>query len=193
MEDQRISELCRRIYKNHRQALELISLHAGTPTAGILSDIAELIESKPRWKVVARRPSAVDFVLAEWADVFPAIGKRKKFDLKCWVVLKFRMGERRCVSEASVWPTKDVELRSKVIDRLTKDPAEFGFKLFSKKIVDDNFAAIGGKYVISDWGDEEPDAGKVMDGVTERLQTLEQKMKGVPNALRPILEPAIIR
>ena len=188
MENEKISELCRRIYKNHRQALELIYQNAGTPTSGLINDIADLTESDLRWKLVARRPGGVDFVPVEWPSVFPLIGKRKKFDQRCWVVLKFRVNDRRCTSEAAVWPTTDASLRSQVITRLTARQDEFGFKLFSKKIAGDNFTEIGGKQVVSEWGEDEPDTAKVLEAVTLRLDVLESKLRGVTEALTPIFE-----
>jgi hypothetical protein len=187
MQNEEIIELCRRIYKNHRQAIDLINQHAGAAQGKLTGKIAEKIEQDPRWKLVSKSEGRVDFVPVSWIDAFPAIGKRKAFDKRCWVVLKFRVSERRCTAGAYVYPTTDPDLRLKVIKCLTEQK-HFGFRLFSEKIVGSDFTEIGGKKVICEWGDEEPDQEKVLDGVAKHLKDLDLKLAGVVPVLKPVFD-----
>ena len=53
MDDPVITELCQRIYKNHRQALQLIYDHAGSPAVGLLGAIESMVAEHPgNWHVI---------------------------------------------------------------------------------------------------------------------------------------------
>jgi hypothetical protein len=67
MDDPRIAELCQRIHKNHRQALDLIYEHAGSPTAGLVGRIGRVVVQHPgRWHVANTTKATVFFLPQEW-------------------------------------------------------------------------------------------------------------------------------
>ena len=77
MNDQQLEELCKRIYKNHRQALDLIWERVGSPTSGVLAEVAAVLEEDHRWEVVktlagdARPSNCRDFVPKAWLEWLP--------------------------------------------------------------------------------------------------------------------------
>ena len=92
MEDKVIVELCQRIYKNHRQALQLIYQHAGSPAAGLLGKIESLIsEHSNHWHIVNKTSKKMFFIPTQWLQFLPEIGARATFDPRCWVLFRFEI------------------------------------------------------------------------------------------------------
>jgi hypothetical protein len=185
MDDEKIVELCQRIYKNHRQALQLIYEHAGSPAAGLVGDIERVVaEHKGGWHIVNQTPKQLIFVPNEWL-AFPPIGSRATFDKRCWIVLRFELRETKGFFSATVWPTTDISLRQKAIKRLTKDKDEFGFRLLLKT-TSDRWSQLG-RESIGTWSEENgPDEEAVLAAVRKKLDELEKRLAGVPAALKPI-------
>lgn len=187
MEDPKIEELCQRIYKNHRQALELIYKHAGSPAAGMLGEIEEAIKNHTdKWYIVNKTSHAVFFVPMDWLQWMPKIGARPKFDQRCWIVLRFELRPKKGFFGASVWPTTDAKTRSQVIKRLTNEPKEFGFRLFLDT-ASGQFTQLG-RQSIGTWDEDEgPDQVDVMKSVNKILDELAQRLAKVHEALRPLI------
>jgi PD-(D/E)XK nuclease superfamily len=188
MDDEEIVRLCQRIYKNHRQALQLIYEHAGSPASGLLGDIEQIIdEHSGGWHFINRTSNQVFFVPKKWLDLFPAIGDRPKFDRRCWVVLRFEIRKTKGFFGASVWPTTNVELRRNVIQRLTGDPKKFGFRLLLKE-TSDRWSQLG-RETIGTWSEDDgPNEEAVLAAVKKKLYELTVRLAGVPDALRPIFK-----
>jgi hypothetical protein len=188
MDDPVIADLCQRIYKNHRRALQLIYEKAGSPEAGLIADVEDAVRRHPGgWEVVNTTSRHVFFVPKHWLDLLPAIGKRPTFDKRCWLVLRFEIRKNSGFFGASVWPTDDIDLRQRVVQRLTQDPKEFRFRLFLKT-TSDKFSQLG-RESIGTWSEEEgPDEEKVLESVRKKLDDLVQRVKAVSTALRPVIE-----
>lgn len=191
MDDETIIELCQRIYRNHRQALQLIYEHAGSPAAGLLGEIERVItEHSGGWHVINSTSKVVIFIPSKWKNMLPPIGSRKTFDPHCWLVLRFEIRSNRGFYAATVWPTKNEEFRQKVIQRLTVSKKEFGFRLFLKNTVG-KWTQLG-RESIGEWTEDEgPDEEAVLAEVRKKLDELVARLAGVQEALRPIIESLI--
>src|SRR5690606_34973241 len=120
MDDPKLDELCQRIYRNHRQALELIYERAGSPAAGVLGEIEDTISNHPGdWHVFNKTTQRVEFVPRAWLDAFPRVGARKTFDPRLWIALRFIVRKKGCAFVRIVCPTTDAQLRAETIARLT--------------------------------------------------------------------------
>lgn len=186
MDDPKIAELCQRIYKNHRQALQLIYEHAGSPAAGIIASIESTIAEHPgAWHVVNRTSRRIDFVPEAWRQLLPPIGSRPTFDARDWIILRFELLAKKGFFGAVVCPTKDLELRKGAIERLTADQKEFGFRLFFKT-TSERFSKIG-RETIGKWSEDDgPDEEEVLSSVSKKLDELATRLDGVPAALGPL-------
>jgi hypothetical protein len=192
MPDKEIEELCRKIYRNHRQAIDLIFDNAGVSGSGLVAEIREWIEQDAgRWDIVGTSPSRVSFVPKCWKGKFPPIGSRSTFDPGSWLVLSIEINDAGCNFNVSAWPTTDRTLRRRVIDRLTEKREEFGLALFSRKILGDQWTRLS-KEVISTWPDgEEPDGASTKSAIQGKLQTVYERLKDVPEKLGPLLKSGV--
>ena len=188
MDDPAITELCQRIYKNHRQALQLIFDHAGSPAVGLLGAIEATIANHPGdWQVInSTSKQRVIFVPNSWNQLLPEIGTRATFPRWCWVVLRFEIRKKNGFLGAAVWPTSDVVMRQKVMERLTRDHKEFGFRLLLKT-TSEKWSQLGRESIGSWPEDEEPDEATVLPIVKRKLDELAIRLASIPDALRPII------
>ncbi len=187
MDDPEIDELCRRIYANHRQAIDLIVERAGVGQSGLVLDIEEEIRKQSeRWQVVLRRPRDVAFIPKSWRERLPLIGTRPSIDKWCWIVPRFevRANKGRCDLSVRVWPTSDANLRTRVISRLTRSQAEFGLRLAKK--IGEQWTTIRRDHVHTWNEDDEPDREALLAKVRDKLQQLHSQLAKVPEAIQEV-------
>lgn len=188
MDDPEIVQLCERIYKNHRQALQLIFEHAGSPAAGLLGKIEQMLsEHSGDWHVVNKTSKQIEFVPVDWLHLMPKIGKRPTFDPRCWAVLRFEIRKKRGFYAAAVWPTTKPELRKKVIDRLTLNKSEFGFRLFTKT-ASDRWTQLGRESIGTWTEDDGPNEEVVLSAIEKKLDELAPRLAKVADVLQPIFD-----
>lgn len=190
MEDTQIDELCQTIYKNHRQAIDLIVERVGSAHTGLLAAIAQQIMDDPRWELIYRGPKYVEFIPKAWVSMLPAMGKRTVVKKTQWITLQSRIGKKQLSNAIKVAPIPDSGLRQAVIERLIQDPKEFGLKSLFKKTdkIGGNWATLGRINVFRLKEDEEPDESTVLAKTARVLDERVAELQGVPDALRPIIE-----
>ena len=114
MNDEEIDELCRQIYKNHRQALDLIWERVGTPESGELAEVANVLDEDARWKVVARRSNCIDFVPKAWLEWLPQLGL--KADLLAWIYVRIGSANEGLAYNVEMAPLKDLPKRIEIAE-----------------------------------------------------------------------------
>ena len=187
MDDEQIVALCERIYKNHRQAIDLIQEHAGSSTAGILRELEASLESEPsKWHIFNRTSKRIEFVPATWASWIPPISARPQSNPKAWLRWWVVCGGKGCNLFVEIGPTTDKALRRRVIDRLTQTDATFGCRVTGKKT--DRWTRLRRESVAKWPADSEPDAEQVIHDFRKQLDHLAKELAGVPDALQPIFE-----
>ena len=183
MDDPKIDELCQRIYKNHRQAVQLILERAASFKSEIIARLEGILSADERWTIVHRSPSSLYFMPTAWRGLLPPIGRWFK-DERFWIAFEFRMEEHRCQFYVYGCPTTDSRLREAVLIRLTQNPDEFGFK-FATKIMYPQWTQIYRKR-LGQWKREDPHPDALAENAKRALDQLASKIAGVPEALRPI-------
>lgn len=186
MEDAKIVELCRHIYKTHRQAIDLIVENAGLDNP-LLERIREGVPAAaPGWTVLGSTRARVDLLPTSWMLWVPnecaLPGRHPKFWFRFWILVK----HGKCVLFFEIGPTKDLDLRRRVVDRLTVDPNEFGFKRKTKRQTEvwtrlyrDN---------IAQWDDgDEPDAERLVAQAGQALTRASERMAGIEAAMKDVL------
>ncbi|MCH8150994.1 MAG: PD-(D/E)XK nuclease family protein [Planctomycetes bacterium] len=190
MDDPKIDDLCQRIYRNHRAAIDLVFDRAKTPHVRIMSVVRGVLQERHDYCYIANRYSAkersVDFVPSQWLKLLPDIGTWSPKDRKpVWLTLGFTAETDHLCFWAGAWMTINKKLCHKVIERLTRDKQEFGFYGSKGK---GSYGALGRATVV-EWDEEEgPDEDEIAAAVRGKLDELEHRLAGVPEALRPILQ-----
>lgn len=173
MDDPNIDELCRRIYKNHRAAIDLIVERAGVGGNRVLDSVAELIKSDSRWHWVNTTTKWVVFMPKPLFDTLPPIGDRPQFAKSEWIVFYIRLDRKgRLTLGLTVWPTTDSALRERVIRRLTRDRSEFGLRTGAKGTMGRWTNLTHERVIEIDPDDDEVDMQAVETAVRQCLESL---------------------
>ena len=186
MSDPEIDELCRRIYKNHRRALQLIYDKVGAPASGVLAAIEEELVEDGRWHHFYTTGAYVDFIPKVWLDRLPRVGLDFKEEPRSWLVARLEVYNGKLTFFVEVRRMSDVALRKRIVERLIEEAEKAGFKRRQAGEVRDSYTRICGKELVMEWKDDEtPDPVEVRAKVKSRLQALHSKFEA--------LEPALMR
>ncbi len=171
MDDEVIDDLCRKIYKNHRQAIDLIVDRAGSAASEMIEAARDVLEEMPdRWHIYHVAPHAIHFVPRTWVDVVPALGVRPNFDKRAWLYLTFWVDPRRncCGTRNVVRRTTDEAVRLEIVKVLTANNAGLGFKR-SKSTLGRDWNSLGKDRLLGWKEGDEPDLEAVKTALRKRL------------------------
>jgi hypothetical protein len=186
-ESKRIDDLCQRIYKNHRVALDLIYERVGSPAAGLLADVEMALREDPRWHVFYRASRYIDFVPNEWLAWLPRIGLDNSDDPRSWFVFRFELYPQSLDLYVMIGRMEDLAKRRAIIDKLIAEDQRFGFKHSGREITD-NYTRVSGREKLLRWNeDEEPESGVIRAAVKKKLDDKFPKLEDVPSVLKPLL------
>lgn len=187
MSDAKIDELCQRIYKNHRQALDLIFERVGSPTSGVLAEAESVLRDDPRWHVFYRASHVIDFVPKTWLEWLPPVGLDRKDDPRSWFILRFELYGDKLDFYVEVRRMADLRKRREIVEKLITEGPRFGFK-HSGREVKDNYTRVSGRERVVKWNEDdvpEPDAIRV--AVKKKLDEVFTKLDSAPLILKPLL------
>lgn len=192
MDDAVIDDLCRKIYKNHRQAINLIMDRAGSAASEIIHAARDAIEKRPdRWHVYHTAPHGVHFVPVSWLDVMPPLGSRPNFDPRAWLYISFWVDPRRhcCGLRNIVRRAKDDSLRVAVVKALTAEDSGLGFKR-TKSTLGPDWNSLGKERLLGWKEGEEPEPDTVAEMLGKRLEKLWDRLQHSDTLLRHALKSA---
>lgn len=137
MNDPEIDELCRRIYKNHKAAIDLIVERAGVGTSAVIARLTASIASSPeKWVITKSGQHEVRFMPRSWLKVLPPIRRSFAKDeavRRCWVACYLWNKDGQLQFSVWVLKTADPILQERVLQRLIRTPEEFGFAYPKRK------------------------------------------------------------
>lgn len=191
MNDPKIDELCQRIYKNRRHALELIFERVGSPASGVLAEAEAVLREDPRWhvffRVPIRVPNRIAFVPKGWLEWLPTLGLDHKDDPRSWLTLRLRLYEGKLDFYVQVGQMADVTKRRQIVEKLITEAPILGFKRKKAGKVSDNYTAVSGREHVLEWGEEdEPGPEAIRSAVKKKLDDVYPKLDGVPAVLKPL-------
>ena len=188
MHDPHIDELCQRIYKNHRRALDLIYERVGAPGSTVLAEAETVLRSDSRWHVFYRAGNLIDFVPAAWLKWLPPIGLDRKDDPQSWFVLRLEVYAQELDFYVEIRRMADLTRRRKIVEALVAEGPTFGFKHRGREIKD-NYTRVSGREQIVKWEEDgdEPGANVIQTALKTKLDKVFPKLEGVPSILRPLL------
>lgn len=193
MDDPKLDELCRKIYQNHRQAIDLIVERGGVGEASsIVAELSRVLESSEiRWFIFTKTSRRLDFVPEAWLTWMPDNSalpqQHPKFWLRWFVDVNEKARFFRLYLEIS--PCRDGQLRRKVVERLTADPTEFGFRVQAARgVATDRYTRLFSERLGSWNENEDVEPAALVRAAWDKIAKLHRRLDGVPNALRPIFD-----
>lgn len=180
-----VDDLCRRIYVNHRRALDLIYERAGEPGLGVAADVETVLRADPRVEVFYRARHVVDFVPKEWLVWLKNLGLDRPEAPKSWLILRLEVNGRRLDFYAEVRRMEDLDRRRRIVQRLIDEGERFGFHRRNKALtVTNSYTRVSGREGVLEWGEnEEPDVVSIRTAVKKKLDSVLPKLAGVESAI----------
>lgn len=127
MDDEKLAELCREIYKNHRQAIDLVVAHAAEGPLGFAEAIVT-IDEHPDWVVQSRGKNSVGLQLAEYEGKKSLWSTTAGGKERPWVASYLEWWDDQCRWMCHVGPQADLETRRTLIEALRDAGDDLGFK-----------------------------------------------------------------
>ncbi len=189
MTDERIDELCKRIYKNHRQALQLIWERVGSPASGVMAEVESVLQDDPRWHVAWQGNTMVFFVPTTWLEWVPPLGLDYKDEPRAWIALYFYWSEGKLVFSFEVRRCANVAMRKRIAEFLIAEAPKCGFKPRVGRKVKDNYTGCCGRELVWKLGeDEEPEAEAVREAVKKKLDDVYPRVERLATVLKPLCQ-----
>jgi hypothetical protein len=184
MNDPEIDELCQRIYKNHRQALDLI-FERGRPASGVLAEAAKVVQADERWHVFNLTNKVILFVPKAWLGWLPKLSLEKD-DPQKWIVLRLRLQEKMLEFIVQVRSMQDREKRKEIVQLLIAELPKLEFKKSHGGKGEGDYTRVsGGDCVLKRSAEEEPDPDAVQAAVKKKLNEVYPKLERVAALLKP--------
>lgn len=190
MDNPKIDELCQKIYKNHREAIDLI-IERGKPVSGVLADVASILNQDGRWEVDPQgpRPRCILFRPKTWKDWLPPLGPKGASDPSWWVCAVIRLYDDGTLLGYTVdlAPMTDPQKRIEIGTRLLDECHAFGLERSKSKAVSNNWSRVSAFKRILQWNeDEEPEPDALRDAVKKALTDLFPKLEKMALVLKPL-------
>ena len=131
MDDEQLHEVCRTIYKTHRQAIDLIVQHGMDRPANLVSLTAEWVRQEPRYRLINETPREVVFVPAQWFETVPPIAAPlggKQVPPESWLRIHIVNENSKCRFFVYAAPATNERLRKQVVDAISGKAGGLGFK-----------------------------------------------------------------
>jgi hypothetical protein len=185
MDDSEIDALCQRIYKNHRQALDLI-FERGKPASGVLAEAARVVLDDPRWHVLNQSAKYIGFVPKSWLEWLPPLGDEKN-EPRSWIILRLYLQEKMLEFIVQVRSMKDREKRNKIVQSLITWLPDRGFKKSQGGKGEGGFTRVSGAdCILKRSEDKEPEPDSVRTAVKKKLDEVYPKLDGARAFLEPM-------
>ncbi|MFQ5730420.1 MAG: PD-(D/E)XK nuclease family protein [Planctomycetaceae bacterium] len=185
MNDDKLDGLCRKIYKNHRRALDIIWERAGGFESQILDEVAVLLEGDERWDVLQISDKYIDCMPKGWSEWLPPSAEGYNF---CIHLRLHKFSNFRLTCVPLVGPMENQSLRQKVVATLREKSPDCGFKKTTGSAVE-GWNRISRRETLLEWeeGSElEPD--EIRRGLKPKFDTLFANLEKLAQIFRPLCE-----
>jgi hypothetical protein len=197
MDDPDIDGLCQTIYRNHRQAIELIIDRVGAARDQVLAAARSVVDEDIRWRFVNAQGRLFNFAAPVLSAVLPPISRWNVGEPEEWIC--FTIGYPDEFSDrirlwAYIAETSDPALRRRTVMQLTQsDGLEFSIPAKTQRGLEKGANLPEWVEILREdllrWDRGVlPDSTVVEKAVRTALDRLGDRVAGVPDALRPILE-----
>lgn len=187
MDDERIDELCDRVYRNHRQALDLIFERKGDPRRRIVQAFFDQSSQTPGWHC-HNTGYGVHFVPQGWLDILPPIARGGKLGDRAWLRGVLWVSPTEVTTYVEVTPCSDESLRAKLVDAIKERGKEHGLALNRGRVGSEWTAVARHRVVrVKDQADL-VDSDEVLERVGEAVEHWRAKAPKITAFLRTVFE-----
>ncbi len=192
MKDERLDELCQRIYKNHRQALDLIWARVRVLKSAFFSEVMDDLKNDDRWYVFLDKHDYIQFVPRTWIGWLPPLGDYDNDKPQYWISGQLDANKGEVNFNVFIASMIDKDLQSTIITKLRKEGPGCGFKSSRSQKVD-AWHWIFAKERVSEWAkDEEPETAVIRADVKQKLDELYPKFEKLAAVLKPLCVPSTL-
>ncbi len=133
MDDEEINELCERIYRNHRQALDLIFEKRGDPRQRLVTAFCDAIHTDSTYWALHRASLSCEYAPLQWQELLPPIALSGKLEPKPVIRCGLWVGQQGATAYVHMTPSSDSEERTRIVDAIKGADRRFGFRLSRQK------------------------------------------------------------
>lgn len=189
MNNEELDKLCRQIYKNHRQALQLIWERVGSPESGVIAEVAAALEHDHRWNVLWQIANQVNFMPKAWLGWSLPIGTEYE-DERVWLILKYRLDNCELSTWLELQGIEDMPKRNQIVETLLSEAQRCGFKAQpARKRIGTRYTRVSGREPVLEWAEgDEPESEAVRAAVQKKLDELYPRLEKLAAVLRPLCE-----
>lgn len=186
MPDPDIDALCERIYKNHRQAIDLILERFGDPRAEFIRRVGKYLEERPdSWAIYQETSTVIRFMPAEWRNsILDAQSGSDRPTLHALIRFNPRVAFLRIVLE----PLSDEQLHEDLIEEISKRGDTFGFSP-NRSLRPKRRNAVWAQTLARDRGGLDPN-DNLLETALEEIDRLYDRLKKMESFVRPFIESA---
>lgn len=166
MNDPEIETLCREIYKNHRQAIDLIVEKARTLAPG-QAEVADWVQASKNWRLCRRGKRTLDIEPAAWEHNAAFQRRRPDGSSRGWITTELYWAEERVQAVVYVGTCEDNALRRRVIEHLRKHGD--AFRLTTKGQIKDSSTQLRPRVKLADRDPDDDDVAGLADEVTAAI------------------------
>lgn len=183
MNDEELDALCRKIYKNHRQALDVIWERAGDPESKALEVLANIIEEDSRWEEVSYGNANFEFFPTAWREWLPPVDGYFQF------YIFVRLWEDKLTLIPTVGRMRDDETRTRIITELRQQCPSCGFKPTTASSIRGRGNRIAARETLATWSDEEElESDSFRETVAAKLDDLYTRVEKLAGIFKRLCE-----
>lgn len=187
MDDPKIDELCRAIYRNHRQAIELI-IERGSPGPPGRDSFLEWLQRSTDWTVHRHGKNQIIFSPSDWSAIDTPARILPDGKKEPWVVFEAYWDSSKCFFTVCVDRASDQKLRCRVIEYLRDNASEWGMTRGGRSF-ENYLVRIFRKIQIESWTDsQEVDDEQIFIKMRNRLEELCDKLASIPAAIQKVAD-----
>lgn len=189
MDDPEIDQLCRKIYRDHRQALDVIYRRINAPPIHLMDTFEQFLSARADLYTY-RLTKEVGFVPMDWLPSLPndldvtGHDDWKSIDKRAWI--SFYISIHATGARWHLWlgPTKDRSLSQKALDLLTADPT-IGLRRPKLRGSEINVDLVIEEFIEWESG-LEPDSSTARSACERALAEIQQRFISIPTLLKPV-------
>ena len=188
MDDPKIDELCQTIYKNHRQAIELLIEHTNR-SGSVMAEVASALSEIDGLEILNVTSVQLHAIPRSWRGVLPPIGVESSYDKQEWIRLYFEhvRSENKLYFTSMACPTSDASLRERIVSGLVREGRPLGLNAAMKR-VKPQWTRLSKSETIIRWkADEQPSADQIRETVLKKVNSFLQRAESVTDLMRQVL------